>query len=1395
MAGESSAGFHHQRSILLKSSGAMSNGGGVSELIPMGNYYSNSAGSVNLSVNERPEGGMIFSSGGAVNSSNSPSTVPGLKHDTGLAAEWSIEEQYKLEEGLANHGINVSDIANPVYLGLKDHPLSMLFNWIAMIVNLSLLSTIIVAFVYQPFDLIHSDVWGMAPVTSHANYKYCNEPSILRYIKIAGTLRDKTVRDVALRCRWMTRKRRKQEDQSLGKKVKDRKLVVSICCETIKGRKGPGKMKFGDKSSFLVLSITKSESPYNEKYYGNLFCRDTKSRSHMEKMVDSCLKNNTSSASSVNMAPYSLTKNHHDQSDSMLSGVLSGTARHLLEENNQAFGQISANLSILKLQQNIDLFSRTRNNLTTILNNMKNMPGIMSRMPPLPVLLNEELASSIFPCSSQNLTCNPNDLISLRTFVEHLESGFGGWDFNSSSPDCCNWVGITCNSSSSLGLNESIDFGRVVKLELGRRRLVGNISQSLGNLEELRTLNLSYNSLKGSIPQSLLHLPSLEILDLSNNEISGLFPSSIDLPSIRVVNISENLISGQVPVEMCRNSANILVLNIADNNFSGNLPLGLGSCTSLEELDLATNFISGGLPEDIFQLHNLKKLALQENRFSGRLSGVIGNLSNLHHVDLSLNDFSGNLPDVFDRFSRLRYFSAQSNNFSGDIPRTLANSPTINSLSLRNNSLSGTIDLNCSAMVSLVSLNLATNRFHGVIPENLPTCPRLRTLNFARNNLTGQVPESFRNFHSLSYISLSNSSVSNLNVALGILQHCRNLTTLVLTLNFRDEEMSSNPSLQFTGLKTLVIANCRLTGHIPQWLNGCRKLQLLDLSWNRLEGSIPSWFGNLSSLFYLDLSNNSFTGEIPRELTGLQSLINGNISLEEPTPDFPFFVRRNLSGFKYVRVLSFPPSLELSNNFLTGPVWPEFGNLRELHVLDLKCNNLSGSIPNTLSGMTSLETLDLSFNNLNGTIPSSLVNLSFLSRFSVAHNALLGAIPAGGQFPTFSNSSFEGNPELCGDHGPRPCHRATQVPHLSPRKSKTRRSAIIAMFVGIGIGTMVLVAITYLIILWACPRKVVGKEADDVPEKDLEELSNLVILCQNKENNKEIFLDDLLNTTDNFDQSNIIGCGGFGLVYRAILSDGRNVAIKRLSGEYFQMEREFQAEIETLSRAQHPNLVHLQGYCKYKNDRLLIYTYMENGSLDYWLHEKIDGPSSLDWETRLNIARGAARGLAYLHLSCEPHILHRDIKSSNILLNEKFEAHLADFGLARLILPYDTHVSTDLVGTLGYIPPEYGQASVATYKGDIYSFGVVLLELLTGKRPMDMCRPRGCRDLISWVNQMRTEKRETEVFDPFIYDKQHADEMLKILGISCLCLNENPRVRPCAQQLVSWLDNIGSKSI
>ncbi|KAF8389608.1 hypothetical protein HHK36_024127 [Tetracentron sinense] len=993
--------------------------------------------------------------------------------------------------------------------------------------------------------------------------------------------------------------------------------------------------------------------------------------------------------------------------------------------------------------------------------------------------------------NSQNLTCNSKDLSALDGFLKGLESGINGWGSNFSS-DCCSWDGVFCESSSE---NSTVSSNRVVGLNLGRRRLRGKLSESLAGLDQLRTLNLSNNFLRGSPPVKLFHLQNLEVLDLSYNDLDGSIPVDTDLPSIRFLDFSENLFRGSIGAGICNTSTRIQVLNLSMNYFSGKFPAGFGNCISLEHLFLNSNYLSGNLPEDLFGLQNLIRLNLQDNRLNGSLSSGIRNLSNLIQLDISLNAFTGILPDVFLRFGKLQSFSAHSNNFSGDLPASLSKSPTLNLLNLRNNSLGGQIVLDCSAMVNLTSLDLGSNQFKGSIPDNLPSCQGLTTINLARNNFNSQIPESFKDFQTLSYLSLSNSSLYNISGALRILQQCKNLTTLVLTLNFHGEEMPADTSLQFEKLKVLIIANCKLTGTIPPWLSNCTKLQLLDLSWNRLDGTIPAWFGGLQFLFYLDLSNNSFSGEIPRSLTGLESLIFRNISFEEPAPDFPFFSKRNenqsTKGLQYNQVWNFPPTLDLSYNKLTGLLWSEFGNLKKLHVLDLKENKLSGAIPSELSGMTSLETLDLSHNNLSGIIPPSLVSLNFLSKFSVAYNQLSGKIPSEGQFLTFPNSSFEGNKGLCGDHFYL-CPR-DQIPLQPPRKPKRNKGVIIGMTVGIGLGTIILLALMFLIMSRTHSQRVDDPENEDsdATDRNLEQLgSGLVVLFQNKELNKELSIDDLLKSSNNFDQANIIGCGGFGLVYRATLPDGRKVAIKRLSGDCGQMEREFKAEVEALSRAQHENLVLLQGYCSHKNDRLLIYSFMENASLDYWLHEKFHGASSLDWETRLRIAQGTARGLAYLHQSCQPHILHRDIKSSNILLDENFEAHLADFGLARLIFPYDTHVTTDLVGTLGYIPPEYGQKPVATYKGDIYSFGVVLLELLTGKRPIDMCKPKGCRDLISWVFQMKKEKRESEVFDPFIYDKKHDKEMLWVLEIACLCLNECPKVRPTTQQLVSWLDNV-----
>ncbi|GFP78623.1 phytosulfokine receptor 2 [Phtheirospermum japonicum] len=938
--------------------------------------------------------------------------------------------------------------------------------------------------------------------------------------------------------------------------------------------------------------------------------------------------------------------------------------------------------------------------------------------------------SSSLANNTQN--CNPNDYAALKEFAAQLIDGpvKSSW---TNETDCCKWEGVVCEST------------RVSMLRLSGKGLKGNITESLFKLDRLKLLDLSHNYLEGQLPVKFSNSKHLEVLDLSNNMLIGNLTDIGMFPKLAAFNISNNLFTGQINSKVCSFSKSIRALDLSSNRFTGGIE-GLGNCsTSLKLLYLDSNSFSGEIPGPIYSFTSLEHLTISSNNFSGPLSIEISKLFNLKTFVIFGNRFSGYFPNVFGNLTELEQLIAHSNSFSGPLPSTLAICNKLRVLDLRNNSLSGPItNLDFSKLLNLCSLDLASNRFSGPLPESLSNCHELKILSLAKNNLSGLIPERYSNLSSLISLSLSNNSLVSLSSSLSVLKNLKNLTTLILTKNYHGEEIPEN-ALGLESLLVFALGNCGLRGRIPNWLLNCRKLQVLDLSWNRLEGPVPSWIGRMDNLFYLDFSNNSLSGAIPKGLTDLKSLI----SLQSYT----------------------------------------IGRLRQLHVLDLSRNNITGPIPVSISDMTNLEVLDLSCNDLLGPIPPSFDRLTFLSRFSVANNHLGGPIPTGGQFPSFSTSSFEGNPGLCGvtfpcAEGPRPSTA------LSRADSSRRfsRGGILGLTIGLGIGIGLLLALIL--------RKVSKRDGVPIEDDGEEEIINRgprftdeLVIFKNADCGN-LSVEDLLKSTNNFSQSNIVGCGGFGLVYRADLPNGAKAAVKRLSGDCGQMEREFRAEVEALSMARHKNLVSLQGYCIYGTDRLLIYSYMENGSLDYWLHEKVvdDGGPFLNWETRLRIAQGAARGLAYLHR--EPKIVHRDIKTSNILLDEKFEARLADFGLSRLLRPYDTHVTTDLVGTLGYIPPEYSQTMTATFRGDVYSFGVVLLELITGRRPVEVCKGRNCRDLVGWVYKKRMEQREWEIFDSGLGDSGCEKQVMELLGVACCCIDQDPRRRPSIDEVVSLLEAI-----
>ncbi|EOA30137.1 hypothetical protein CARUB_v10013244mg [Capsella rubella] len=469
--------------------------------------------------------------------------------------------------------------------------------------------------------------------------------------------------------------------------------------------------------------------------------------------------------------------------------------------------------------------------------------------------------------------------------------------------------------------------------------------------------------------------------------------------------------------------------------------------------------------------------------------------------------------------------------------------------------------------------------------------------------------------------------------------------------------------------------------------------------------------------------------------------------------------------------------LELYSNNITGEIPEELGGLRELVSLDLYANNINGPIPSSLGQLEKLRFLRLNNNSLSGGIPMELTAVQ-LQVLDISNNRLSGDIPVNGSFSLFTPISFKNN-KLTSLPEPPPTSTSLTPP---PPSARPMTAAIAG---GVAAGAALLFAIPAIALVWWLRRKPHDNFFDVPAEEDPEvHLGQL----------KRFTLRELLVATDNFSNNNVLGRGGFGKVYKGRLANSSLVAVKRLKEERSKGgELQFQTEVEMISMAVHRNLLRLTGFCMTPTERLLVYPYMANGSVASCLRERAEGIPALDWPKRKHIALGSARGLAYLHDHCDQKIIHRDVKAANILLDEEFEAVVGDFGLAKLMNYNDSHVTTAVRGTIGHIAPEYLSTGKSSEKTDVFGYGVMLLELITGQKAFDLARLANDGDimLLDWVKVVLKEKKLESLVDAELEGNYVETEVEQLIQMALLCTQSSALERPKMSEVVRMLEGDG----
>lgn len=959
----------------------------------------------------------------------------------------------------------------------------------------------------------------------------------------------------------------------------------------------------------------------------------------------------------------------------------------------------------------------------------------------------------------------------------------------------CKWPEILCSSD-----------GSVVGIILEDKGISGEIPDFICDIKNLTYLDLSDNLIPGKFPTTLYNCSHLVYLDLSQNLLVGSIPDDIDrLINLNLLDLSGNNFTGDIPPAI-GNLIGLKSLHLEANLFNGTFPAEIGNLSKLENLRMSYNgFSPAALPAEFGNLRNLKFLWLARANLIGEIPETFASLSNLEHLDLSLNSLSGKIPDGIFLLKNLRVFLLYHNQLSGSIPSSIQ-SLNMTDIDFSMNNFTGTIPEEIGKLQQLKVLNLFSNGIHGNVPASIGLLPSLVSFRVFRNNLTGVLPPEL-GFHS-------------------------KLEAFEVSENQFTGKLPENLCARNTLFGVTAFSN-GFSGEIPKSLENCQTLRTIQLYNNGFSGEVPSGVWTLLNLTSLMLSKNSFSGELPSKLAwNLTRLEIDNNKFAGEIPDLSSSwgvglvvikaSNNSLSGQIPAEFtgLSQLTTLELDGNQFSGKLPSEIISWKSLTSLNLARNQFSGSIPGAIGSLPNLIDLDLSQNQFSGQIPPELGHLK-LTTFNLSSNQLTGEIP-----PSLANmayqNSFSNNPNLCST-STTPFPNIPSCNESRIRAPKKLSSRTLAMILALTILLLIICAVMTMFMIRDYRRK---KHKRDIITWKLTSFQRLDFTEA--------------NILSRLTEDNVIGAGGSGTVFKIDVSDYRSsshVAVKRIKNkgkpstlslsddhDDDKHEREFLAEVGILGSIVHTNIVKLLCCISSDDSKLLVYEYMENHSLDRWLHhsKKRNNCSFLTWPMRLNIAIGAAQGLCYMHHDCSPPILHRDVKSSNILLDSFFQAKIADFGLAKLLLKKDVpNTMSAIAGSFGYIAPgkqnktkkqfffffflfrflanykihlffaaEYAYTIKVNEKIDIYSFGVVLLELVTGREPNKGDDEH--MSLAEWAWRHYGEgKPIQEAIDGEMKmkDEPYLGEMISVFKLGLVCTSTLPSSRPSMKEILNILQN------